>query len=163
MRCKHYWDNPMNDLFPYTMLLEWLKRNNSHQFDQHLPLGQRAGRCMLKRTKILNVPIFLKLWILQLLSYIYWYFSGLIQCYYHLQYLVNFRNFRVFFCCLPVAVTISETKKLRSTYDKTETHVQSLMNIGISSETYGSFLSPASYMAKIPEEWTICIIDWRSN
>ena len=67
---------------------------------------------------------------------------------------------------LPAAVTINETKKLRAIYDKTEAHVRSLKNIGIATETYGSFLSPV-IMAKIPEELRIAITrelpsnDWK--
>ena len=52
---------------------------------------------------------------------------------------------------LPVATSISETKKLRDIYDKLESHVRSLQNIGIGAETYGSFLSPV-VMSKIPED-----------
>ena len=52
---------------------------------------------------------------------------------------------------LPVATSISETKKLRDIYDKLESHVRSLQNIGTGAETYGSFLSPV-VMSKIPED-----------
>ena len=67
---------------------------------------------------------------------------------------------------LPAAATISETKKLGAIYDKTEAHVGSLKNIGIASETYGSFLSPV-ITAKIPKELRIAITrelpsnDWK--
>ncbi|XP_028417499.1 uncharacterized protein LOC114541902 [Dendronephthya gigantea] len=57
---------------------------------------------------------------------------------------------------LPAATTIDETKKLRAIHDKTESNVRSLKNIGINSETYGSFLSPV-IMAKIPEEMRIAM------
>ena len=36
---------------------------------------------------------------------------------------------------LPAATSINETKKLRDIYDKLESHVRSLYNIGITSET----------------------------
>ena len=58
---------------------------------------------------------------------------------------------------LPAATSMNETKKLRDIYDKLESHVRSLHNIGINSETYGSFLSPV-IMSKIPEELRIAII-----
>ena len=57
---------------------------------------------------------------------------------------------------LPAASSISETKKLRDIYDKLESHVRSLQNIGIGAETYGSFLSPV-VMSKIPEDLRVTI------
>ena len=67
---------------------------------------------------------------------------------------------------LPAASTISDTKRLRAIYDRIESNVRSLKNIGIASETYGSFLGPV-IMAKIPEELRITLTrelpsnDWK--
>ena len=57
---------------------------------------------------------------------------------------------------LPAATSINETKKLRDICDQLESHVRSLQNIAINSETYGSFLSPV-IMSKIREELRIAI------
>ncbi|CAB4010878.1 Hypothetical predicted protein, partial [Paramuricea clavata] len=43
---------------------------------------------------------------------------------------------------LPEATSMSEVKKLRNIYDKLESHVRSLRNVGVSPDTYGSFLAP---------------------
>ncbi|CAB3991676.1 TNF receptor-associated factor 3 [Paramuricea clavata] len=57
---------------------------------------------------------------------------------------------------LPEATSMGEVKKLRNIYDKLESHVRSLRNVGVSPDTYGSFLAPV-VMLKIPEELRIII------
>ena len=57
---------------------------------------------------------------------------------------------------LPEATSMGEVKKLRNIYDKLELHVRSLRNVGVSPDTYGSFLAPV-VMSKIPEELRIII------
>ncbi|XP_020601431.1 uncharacterized protein LOC110040532 [Orbicella faveolata] len=57
---------------------------------------------------------------------------------------------------LPAATSISEPKKLRDIYDKLESHVRSLQNIGIGAKMYWSFLSPV-IMSKIPEDLRVTI------
>lgn len=52
---------------------------------------------------------------------------------------------------LPVVNDDNDLKKLRQLYDKTEATVRSLNGIGISPDTYGTFLTPA-IMAKIPKD-----------
>ena len=57
---------------------------------------------------------------------------------------------------LPEATSMGEVKKLRNIYDKLELHVRSPRNVGVSPDTYGSFLAPV-VMSKIPEELRIII------
>ena len=52
---------------------------------------------------------------------------------------------------LPVVNDDDDLKKLRQLYDKTESTVRSLNGIGISQDTYGTFLAP-TIMAKLPKE-----------
>lgn len=59
---------------------------------------------------------------------------------------------------LPAATSISEPKKLRDIYDKLESHVRSLQNIGIGAKMYWSFLSPV-IMSKIPENAQLTFTD----
>ena len=54
------------------------------------------------------------------------------------------------------ATSMGEVKKLRNIYDKLESHVRSLRNVGVSPDTYGSFFAPV-VMSKIPEELRIII------
>ena len=53
---------------------------------------------------------------------------------------------------LPIVSDGSDLKKLRQLMDRTEAAVRSLKGIGISTETYGTFLTPA-IMGKIPQEF----------
>ena len=52
---------------------------------------------------------------------------------------------------LPKLNNSRDLKQLRQLLDKTEAATQSLQGIGVSSETYGTFLAPV-IMAKIPHE-----------
>ena len=52
---------------------------------------------------------------------------------------------------LPKLNNSSDLKQLRQLLDKTEAAIGSLQGIGVSSETYGTFLTPV-IMAKIPQE-----------
>ena len=52
---------------------------------------------------------------------------------------------------LPKIIESSDLKQLRQLLDKTESAVRSLQGIGISIDTYGTFLTPV-IMAKIPQE-----------
>ena len=52
---------------------------------------------------------------------------------------------------LPKLNNSSDLKQLRQLLDKTEAAIRSLQGIGVSSETYGTFLTPV-IMAKIPQE-----------
>ena len=52
---------------------------------------------------------------------------------------------------LPKLNNSRDLKQLRQLLDKTEAATRSLQGIGISSETYGTFLTPV-VMAKIPQE-----------
>ena len=56
----------------------------------------------------------------------------------------------------PEATSMGEVKKLRNIYDKLESYVRSLQNVGVSPDTYGSFLAPV-VMSKIPQELRILI------
>ena len=57
---------------------------------------------------------------------------------------------------LPEATSMGEVKKLRNIYDKLESHVRSLQIVGVSPDSYGSFLAPV-VMSKIPQELRIII------
>ena len=57
---------------------------------------------------------------------------------------------------LPEATSMGEVKKLRNIYDQLESHVRSLQNVGVSPDTYGSFLASV-VMSKIPQELRILI------
>ena len=46
---------------------------------------------------------------------------------------------------------VDEIKKVRKLYDTIETHLRSLQNLGVSSESYGSLLIPV-ILSRIPEE-----------
>ena len=57
---------------------------------------------------------------------------------------------------LPEATSIGKVKKLRNIYNKLESHVRSLQNIGVSPDTYGSLLATV-VMSKTPQELRILI------
>ncbi len=57
---------------------------------------------------------------------------------------------------LNAIVDMSELSKIRGLYDKIETHVRSLQNLGISSESYGSLLIPV-IVNKLPVELQLVI------
>ena len=57
---------------------------------------------------------------------------------------------------LNVIVDICDLHKIRILFDKIETHVRSLQNLGISSECYGSLLIPV-IVNKLPEELQLII------
>lgn len=57
---------------------------------------------------------------------------------------------------LNAVVDVSDLCKIRCLYDKIETHVRSLQNLGISSESYGSLLIPV-IVNKLPEELQLVI------
>ena len=52
---------------------------------------------------------------------------------------------------LPRVISSEDLQKLRFIYDKTEGIVRSLQGIGITSETYGTFLTPV-IMGKLPPD-----------
>ena len=52
---------------------------------------------------------------------------------------------------LPKVSDTGDLKKLRQLLDKSKSAVRSLQGIGISIDTYGTFLTPV-IMAKIPQE-----------
>ena len=57
---------------------------------------------------------------------------------------------------LPKLNNSSDLKQLRQLLDKTEAAIRSLRGIGVSSETYGTFLTPV-IMAKIPQEMRLIL------
>ena len=57
---------------------------------------------------------------------------------------------------LPAITNMGDIQQIRNIYDKLESHVRSLDAIGMSSETYGSFLTPV-IMTKLPQELRIAI------
>ena len=57
---------------------------------------------------------------------------------------------------LPQVDTISDVPRLRSIYDNLEARVRNLQNIGVSANTYETFITPI-VMSKIPEELRIII------
>ena len=63
---------------------------------------------------------------------------------------------------LPIVSDGSDLKKLRQLMDRTEAAVRSLKGIGISTETYGTFLTPA-IMGKIPQEFDLSQIETCCN
>ena len=57
---------------------------------------------------------------------------------------------------LPKMNNSSDLKQLRQLLDKTEGAIRSLQGIGVSSETYGTFLTPV-LMAKMPQELRVIL------
>ena len=63
---------------------------------------------------------------------------------------------------LPKLNNSSDLKQLRQLLDKTEAAIRSLQGIGVSSETYGTFLTPV-IIAKIPQELRLILSRGMTN
>ena len=57
---------------------------------------------------------------------------------------------------LPVVSDVNKVNKIRQLYDSIETHIRSLRNLGIDSNSYGNLLLPL-ILSKLPEEMRLVV------